>query len=38
MEPWKKHRLETVSEKILEGLNMFNGTNISLHSDVDQDT
>ena len=33
----KKHRLGTVSKKILKGLNMFDGTNLTLISDVDQD-
>ena len=36
--PQKKHHLRTVSKKSLEGLNIFNGTNITLNSDVDQDT
>ena len=30
--PWKCH------QKSLDGLNMFNGTNLTLCSDVDQDT
>ena len=34
----KKYRLGMVSQKILEGLNMFNGTKLALNSDVDQDT
>ena len=40
-DPQKKHRLGTVSKKITGGLkhvNMFHGTNLSLNSDVDQDT
>ena len=37
IDPQKKHRLGTVS-KILEGLPIFNGTNLPLSSDVDQDT
>ena len=36
-EPQKKHRLGMVS-KLLEDLNMLNGTNLILCSDVDQDT
>ena len=36
-DPQKKHRLGTVSKKLLEGLNMFNSTNFTLNSDVDQD-
>ena len=35
----KKHRLGTVSKNILlEGLNQFNGANLALNSDEDQDT
>ena len=35
----KKYRLRTVSKNILlEGLNWFHGTNLTLSSDVDQDT
>ena len=34
----KKHHLGTVSKKILEGVNMLNGTNLTFNSDVDQDT
>ena len=37
-DPQKKHRLGTVSTKILEGLNIINATNLLLNSDVDQDT
>ena len=37
-DPQKKHRLGTVSKKKLEGLNLFHGTNLTLNSDVDQDT
>ena len=37
-DPKKKHRLGTVSKKILEGLNMFNSTSLTLNSDVDQNT
>ena len=38
-DPQKKYRLGTVSEKkILEGLNRFDGANLTLNSDVDQDT
>ena len=37
--PKKKYRRGTVSKNILlEGLNQFNGTNLNLTSDVDQDT
>ena len=35
--PQKKHHLEAVSKKSLEGLNIFNGTNLTLNFDVDQD-
>ena len=36
--PQKKHRLGTVSKILLmEGLNWFYGTNLTLTSDVDQD-
>ena len=35
----KKYRFGTVSKIILlEGLNQFNGNNLTLSSDVDQDT
>ena len=34
----KRHRFGMVSKKILEGLNMLNGTNLTFSSDVDQDT
>ena len=35
----KKYRLGTVSKNILlEGLNRFHGANLTLNSDVDQDT
>ena len=38
-DPQKKYRLGTVSKNILlEGLNRFNGANLTLNSDVDQDT
>ena len=37
-DPQKKHRLGTVSKKKLEGLNLFHGTNLTLNSDMDQDT
>ena len=38
-DPQKKYRLGTVSKTILlEGLNQFHGANITLSSDVDQDT
>ena len=38
-DPQKKYRLGTVSKNILmEGLNRFNGANLTLSSDVDQDT
>ena len=38
-DPQKKYHLGTVSKIILlEGLNFFNGANITLSSDVDQDT
>ena len=37
-DPQKKHGPGMVSKKILNGLNMFNGTHLSLNSDVDQDT
>ena len=33
----KKHRLETVSKNILEGLSMFNITNLTLNSDIEED-
>ena len=37
--PQKKYRLGTVSKNILlEGLNRFHGANLTLSSDVDQDT
>ena len=37
--PQKKYRLGTVSKSILlEGLNQFQGANLTLNSDVDQDT
>ena len=36
-DPQKKHGLGTV-RKLLECLNMFHGTNITLNSDVDQET
>ena len=35
--PQKKHRIWTLSTNILEGLNMFDGTNLTLISDVNQD-
>ena len=34
----KKHRLGMVIKKITGGLNMFDGTNLTLISDVDQYT
>ena len=34
----QKHCLRTFSKRLLEGLNMLNGTNIALRSDVDQAT
>ena len=38
-DPKKKNRLGTVSKNILlEGLNRFHGANLTLSSDVDQDT
>ena len=38
-DPQKKYRLGTVSKNIiLEGLNRFHGANLTLSSDVDQDT
>ena len=38
-DPQKKYRLGTVSKNILlEGLNLFHGANLTLNSDVDQDT
>ena len=38
-DPQKKYRLGTVSKNILlEGLNQFHGANLTLKSDVDQDT
>ena len=37
-DPQKKYRLGTVSKKILEGLNPFYGADLTLSSDVDQDT
>ena len=38
-DPQKKYRLGTVSKNILlEGLNQFCGANLTLSSDVDQDT
>ena len=36
-DPQTKHRLGTVSKKLLEGLNMFDGTNLTLIFDVDKD-
>ena len=33
----KKHHLETVSKKLLEGLNTFGIANLTLISDVDKD-
>ena len=36
--PKKELRLGTVCNKQLEGLNMFKGANLTLKSDVDQDT
>ena len=38
-DPQKKYRLGMVIENILlEGLNRFHGANLTLRSDVDQDT
>ena len=38
-DPQKKYRLGTISKNILlEGLSWFHGTNLTLSSDVDQDT
>ena len=38
-DPQKKYRLGTVSKNIsLEGFNRFNGANLALSSDVDQET
>ena len=38
-DPQKKNHLWTVSKNILlEGLNRFHGANLTLSSDVDQDT
>ena len=38
-DPQKKYRIGTVSKIILlEGLNRFYGANLTLSSDVDQDT
>ena len=38
-DPQKEYRLEPVSKNILlEGLNRFHGANLTLSSDVDQDT
>ena len=38
-DPQKKYRLGTVSINILlEGLNRFHGTSLTLNSDVDQNT
>ena len=38
-EPQKKYHLGTVGKNILlEGLNHFHGTNLTLDSDVDEDT
>ena len=37
--PQKKYHIRTVSKNILlEGLNWFHGANLTLSSDVDQDT
>ena len=33
-DPQKKHHLRTVSKKLLEGLNMFNGTDLTLNYDM----
>ena len=35
-DPEKKHRHETSVRKLLEGLNMFDGTNHAIISNVDQ--
>ena len=37
-DPQKKYRLGTVSKILLEGLNVINGTNLTINSDVNQDT
>ena len=38
-DPQKKYRLGTISKKFLmEGLNQFHGANLTLSSEVDQDT
>ena len=37
-DPQKKHRLRMVTKKSMEGLNMFNGTDLTLSSDVDNKT
>ena len=37
-DPQKKHHIGMVSKKLLEDPNMFNGTNLTISSDVDQDT
>ena len=37
-DPLKKYSLGTVSIFLLEGLNRFQGANLTLNSDVDQDT
>ena len=38
-DPQKKYRLGTVSKNILlEGLNQFHSANLTISSDVDQDT
>ena len=36
-DPKKEHCLGTASKKLLEGLSMFDGTNLTLIPDVDQD-
>ena len=37
-DPQKNFHLERSVRKLLEGLNLFHGTNLTLNSDVDQDT
>ena len=37
-DPQKKYRLGTVSKKLVEGLDRLHGANLTLNSDVDQDT
>ena len=37
-DPQKKNRFGTVSKTLIDDLNMFDGTNLALISDLDQDT